>query len=428
MRSILTLALKDIRLQTRDYFGLFWIVIFPLLYALFFGSVFSGTQGGSGRRLSLAIIDEEQSAGSKAFVERLAKSPSLRVEQKSKEEAHEAVLKGKLAAYLVIQGGFGEGGMAFGGSGKKLELAIDPARQADAGMLQGILMEAVFVDMQEMFTNPAKGQESLRKTLDQLKGAKDIKLDGKEPLAAGLKHFEQGLKFMDEFLKTPAAKGGDSKGPAFTLVDLKQKAVTANVEQPRNSFEITFPQSIMWGLMGCVASFSISIVIERTQGTFLRLRTSPLTWNQVLAGKGLACFLTSVFVVTALLLFSSLVLGVRLGNPLLLALAVASCGICFTGLMMLFSTLGKTEAGVAGAGWGIMMPMAMIGGGMIPLLFMPDWMQTASNLSPVKWGIYSLEGAIWRGFGLMDMILPCTILVAVGMAGFALGVWKLRFE
>lgn len=150
--------------------------------------------------------------------------------------------------------------------------------------------------------------------------------------------------------------------------------------------------------MGCVASFSISIVIERNQGTFLRLRTSPLTWMQVLAGKGLACFLTSVFVIASLLLAASIMFGVRIGNPLLLIVAVGSAAFCFTGLMMLFSTLGKTEGGVAGAGWGIMMPMAMLGGGMVPLLAMPGWMQTASNFSPVKWGIYALEGAIWRGF------------------------------
>ena len=30
MRSILTLALKDLRVMTRDWFGMFWIVVFPI--------------------------------------------------------------------------------------------------------------------------------------------------------------------------------------------------------------------------------------------------------------------------------------------------------------------------------------------------------------------------------------------------------------
>jgi ABC-2 type transport system ATP-binding protein len=116
------------------------------------------------------------------------------------------------------------------------------------------------------------------------------------------------------------------------------------------------------------------------------------------------------------------VLGLRVGNPALLALAIVSLAVCFVGLMMLMSTIGTTEAGVAGAGWGIMMPMAMLGGGMIPLIAMPPWLFTASNFSPVKWGIYSLEGAIWRGFPLAEMLPWCGLLVGVGVVSFALGV------
>jgi ABC-2 type transport system permease protein len=126
-----------------------------------------------------------------------------------------------------------------------------------------------------------------------------------------------------------------------------------------------------------------------------------------------------------LLTLASAVLGVRLGNPLLLAVGAVSTAIGFTGLMMFVSTLGKTEAGVAGAGWGIMMPMAMLGGGMVPLIAMPPWMQTASHVSPMKWGIMALEGAIWRDFSLQEMLLPCGILLAVGVLFYAVGVWLL---
>jgi ABC-2 type transport system permease protein len=90
--------------------------------------------------------------------------------------------------------------------------------------------------------------------------------------------------------------------------------------------------------------------------------------------------------------------------------------------MMLISTLGRTERAVGGAGWGIMLLMSMLGGGMIPLIAMPGWLQTASHASPVKWAILAMEGAIWRGFSLAEMLLPCAILVGVGGAAFAAGV------
>jgi ABC-2 type transport system permease protein len=65
--------------------------------------------------------------------------------------------------------------------------------------------------------------------------------------------------------------------------------------------------------------------------------------------------------------------------------------------------------------------MSMLGGGMFPLFLMPPWMQTVSNVSPVKWGILALEGGIWRGFTLSQMARPCGVLLAVGAAGFAAG-------
>ena len=59
---------------------------------------------------------------------------------------------------------------------------------------------------------------------------------------------------------------------------------------------------------------------------------------------------------------------------------------------------------------------------MIPLVAMPPWLLTLSNFSPFKWGIYSLEGAVWRGFSASDMVVPCAILVSIGALCFAVGV------
>jgi ABC-2 type transport system permease protein len=69
-----------------------------------------------------------------------------------------------------------------------------------------------------------------------------------------------------------------------------------------------------------------------------------------------------------------------------------------------------------------MLVMSMAGGGMVPLFVMPSWMRAISNVSVVKWAIVAFEGAIWRGFTLGQMMLPAGILVAVGLAAYAVGV------
>ena len=89
--------------------------------------------------------------------------------------------------------------------------------------------------------------------------------------------------------------------------------------------------------------------------------------------------------------------------------------------------LGKTERSAAGIGWAVLIVMAMIGGGMIPLFVMPAWMQTMSHASPVKWSILAMEGAIWRNFSLAELALPCGILLAVGVVCFAIGTHAFRW-
>ncbi len=59
------------------------------------------------------------------------------------------------------------------------------------------------------------------------------------------------------------------------------------------------------------ATFAISIVVERTRGTYLRLRLAPVGRARILAGKGLACFLAALVVCLLLLAFGILIFGVR---------------------------------------------------------------------------------------------------------------------
>jgi ABC-2 type transport system permease protein len=89
--------------------------------------------------------------------------------------------------------------------------------------------------------------------------------------------------------------------------------------------------------------------------------------------------------------------------------------------MMTMSVLGRSDEAVGGASWFANILMAMIGGCMIPLAFMPEFLRTLSNLSPVKWGILAIEGAVWREFTLGEMILPCVILLGIGSLGIVLG-------
>jgi ABC-2 type transport system permease protein len=132
-------------------------------------------------------------------------------------------------------------------------------------------------------------------------------------------------------------------------------------------------------------------------------------------------------VMTALVIIGVTVFGMRPNSFLKLATAILCSCVCFVGMMMFITVLGKTEQSAGGFGWAIMVTLAMIGGGSLPLFMMPPWLQKVSNISPVKWASLSLEGSIWRDFSWSEMLMPCAILVATGVVFFCIGARAFRW-
>jgi ABC-2 type transport system permease protein len=195
-------------------------------------------------------------------------------------------------------------------------------------------------------------------------------------------------------------------------------------QPPPSPFSLAFPGAIAWGLMGCAATFAAAMVRERTGGTLIRLRAAPMGKATLLLGKALACAIACVFDVLVLLAVARLGFGVRIENVPGLALALTATTACFVGLTQFLSSLGRTEESVSGAGWATLLFLAMLGGAMVPVSFMPEWMQRLSDLSPIRWGILALEGALWRGLGPRELLLPCAILGGVGAIAFAFGLQR----
>jgi ABC-2 type transport system permease protein len=94
--------------------------------------------------------------------------------------------------------------------------------------------------------------------------------------------------------------------------------------------------------------------------------------------------------------------------------------------MMLLAVLAPSERGGAGLGWGVLLVFSMIGGGMIPLMFLRSWMKSASVISPIRWSVQALEGGVWRGSSLAQVAIPCGVLLTIGVLGFAVGARAFR--
>lgn len=365
IRAIVTIAQKDLRLVLRDRAGLFWIAAFPVCFALFLGAVLERWSARDDLVLTVGLSDLDQSPESRVYIERLVKSGTLQLSQLPLGEARTQLRRGELDAVVVLKPGMGAIPDWYSGSAEVMRVEADPSRKREASYVKGLLLEA-----------------GLARAIE------------------------------DELTTDPRS--------AIRIVQ------AASLDATPSAAELVTPAAVLWGLIGCSAAFAISVATERRAGTLRRLRSLPLSDWQVLSGKALACFTACSCIAVVILLGALLFFGVRLQSWPGLLVSLASLTFCFTGIMAAISTLGASEQSVAGAGWGTLLVLGMIGGIMVPRMIMPAWLATIGVLSPVRWGLLALEHTLWRGGSVQDWLLPCASLLALGTFCLCGGAWVLR--
>ncbi len=448
MRTIWKLAMKDIKVLSRDKATVFFVVGFPLLMGIFFGVVMGGPDGGKSNAMKIAVVDEDNTEMSNRFIKQLDQNDGCEVVPLARDEAIDQVRKGKLTGMIAVPAGFGESAGLVWQSPPEIQVGMDPSRQAEGAMAQGFIMQAMGNLIGDRMFNPKQNRQMVDDLRSQMNAAQDgvmadenfkRMVDSMDALFDSINELDEAEKENEEKVsgeQDATDEESSDAGPSLQFANITSIDVTrvaepgsksALLQKVRTKWDLTFPQAMVWGILGCVASFAISIVRERIRGTYHRLEVAPFSKAHIVAGKGLACFLTVLFVIVMLLAVGYF-LGLRPRNPAMLLVASVFVSFCFVGIMLVISVLGKTEEIVGGAGWGVNMVMAMFGGGMVPLMFLPKSIQTISNLSPVKWAVLALEGAIWRGFSIAEMMMPLTILFCVGAACMLFGSWRLNAQ
>ena len=466
MRAILTIAAKDLRLLLRDRTNAFFVIVFPLAIAIFFGSIF----GGSGRSIPIAVVVESAGPAATDFANALEKDSTLSVRiLPSRDEADTSVRLGRVAACVIIPKTFDAAlAKAMAGGRAIVEVHCDPARQAESGLVVGKLNEHAMRAIVRMFTDPKINSKMLAQSKLALALNPNMTSEQRERVSDVLESVQELFKQQNreaalaaaaETSKTIAGSvNGDSTtntmkantsastkstsnntengnvsvstpspatspDPFLALpIQIQSSTLASDSTEPPSTFAVTFPQGLAWGFVGCIGAFGAGMAEERRRGTFMRLLLAPCTIFSVLAGKSLACFTACVTMSVFMLLVATLGFHVSVQNLPMLALAIATCSFAFSGFTMALSGLFKNNEGSArSAGNAIVLVLVMIGGGTIPIAFMPPFLRAASQASPFSWAILAIEGAVWRGFAFTEMLAPLGILLFIGALGLVLG-------
>lgn len=445
LRAALAVAWKDLTLLRRDRASLFFTLAFPVLVAILFGLVFGGI--GKPRRLEVAIVDESQGPAAAALVLEIERDPVFEARRAAdREEGLTMVRRGAVSACVVIPRDFDRAADRFPFlGGLPLEAYTDPGRAVEAGLLEGKLsalasrhamrslsspahLRSMAADGQRMLEmNPAldpKRRAALESLFTSLSMLAESASEGAAPVGASDGSGSAGDAPAD-LAGAPAAGEPDAplmQGRAFAPVRLRIDRVQELRASPPSTFAITFPQGAVWGLAGCVMAFASAYAAERSRGTLARMHLAPVGRHAILLGKAMACLAAALAMQVTLVTLAWTACGVRPVDPVALSVALVATSVAFTGIAMLIAALFRSDDAAQGAGRALVLVMAIIGGGSIPLVFMPDMLRRFSGISPFRWAVSAIEAPLWRGTPWADQWPALLILLGIG-AGCSLAAW-----
>lgn len=172
----------------------------------------------------------------------------------------------------------------------------------------------------------------------------------------------------------------------------------ALAERELNSVQHNVPAWTMFGMFFIVISLAGSIIKEREDGSYLRIRTMPGSYLVVLAGK-IAAYLSVCLIQCMLMLLVGVfllpILGLPqliVGNNLMSVLIVAICsGLAATGFGVFVGTIFNTHQQSSTFGSVSVVILAALGGIWVPVYVMPEVIRVLAEFSPLYWGLSAFQ-------------------------------------
>ena len=236
---------------------------------------------------------------------------------------------------------------------------------------------------------------------------------------------ELGEQFVGAVTEEDGSVSSGSLGVTFEQI---VPAEYSGVEYP-TSAEQNVPGYTIFGVFFIVQVLATSILREKQDGTFRRLMVAPLSRTAMLLGKLLSYYIVNLIQVASMFAIGHFVFDISLGNaPMAIIVVTLATAAAATGLGLLVATLGKTPEQIGGLSTMLALTLAALGGVMVPVFVMPEFMQQIAKISPHSWALAGYQDVIVRGLGLADVWLEAGVLGGFALVFFLFAVWRFRFQ
>ena len=216
---------------------------------------------------------------------------------------------------------------------------------------------------------------------------------------------------LESIVQTANLSAAGVSTPAFTL--------DAEPVEDRSLKTIQFvtPGILGWAIaVGATFGAAMTLVTWRQKKVLRRLRLSPVRTPAVVSARvgvsiGIALLQTAIFIAVASLPF----FGLRLADYWWMSIPLIVAGtLAFLAIGQLAGSFTKTPEAASAVANLIVLPMAFLSGAFFPLQNAPAWINTVSNLLPLRHLVDGLLDVMVRGEG------PAAVLPQLGiLLGFA---------
>jgi ABC-2 type transport system permease protein len=168
---------------------------------------------------------------------------------------------------------------------------------------------------------------------------------------------------------------------------------------------------------------SIGIVKEKEIGTIEQVMVTPIRKIEFILGKTIPYMITGYASMTIMLVVAFMVFNIQVKGSLILLYGLSGLYLFGNmGIALMISAGAETQQQAMLTSFLVLMPCVMLSGFMFPIKNMPDLVQYATALNPMRWYLEILRGIVMKGVGLR-VLWPAVAAQAALAAAFITLAW-----
>jgi len=200
-----------------------------------------------------------------------------------------------------------------------------------------------------------------------------------------------------------------------------------------NATQHNIPAWTIFAMFFIVISLGSSIVREKLNGSFVRLKTLPTNYLVALISKQLTYLLVTM-VQAACIFAIGIWLFPVIGLPKLnlpadlfgLVIVLLICGWCAVSFAIFVGVFAQTQEQANGIGAVSVVLLAAIGGILVPSFAMPSSFRLIIQLSPLHWALEAFYGLFLEGGALKDILMNIVPLLTITILIQLVTLWGLK--